>query len=128
MERKKKTLIAMWAVCMCVHCAYNVPHSHIWRKLLSTTINCDLQNVDKPNSSETMEMPKYSLSRAIRTNWTAHHIRTSYSQTHNGYSVENFVDNVNVRILPSAFYHNFQWLFSFRFGEMSAHRIAPHHL
>lgn len=58
-----------------VHTNGNVPDNQITK--MSTTINTDFNNTEKPNSSETMEIPKFSLSHAIQR--IGRHIRTSYS-------------------------------------------------
>lgn len=50
----------------------NVPDNRL------TTINCDVQNVEKPNP-EIMELPKFSPSNAIHR--IGRHIKTSYSNT-----------------------------------------------
>lgn len=63
-----------------VHTNGNAPDNHV-TKMSTTTNSCDLNNAEnpyfQPNSSETMKMPKCSLSHAIQR--IGRHIRTSYS-------------------------------------------------
>lgn len=58
-----------------VHANGNVPDNHL------PTINCDVQNVEKPNPeiSNAMKLPKLSLSNAIHR--IGRHIKISYSNT-----------------------------------------------